>query len=90
MNSASQIGGVAGNALSFDGIDDYLAVPNSASIDFGDEDFTISFWIKGQDPDVSSGKRLFEKGSSSVIRTSDLRSMMTSRKRKRIFLKVIF
>ncbi len=64
MDSSSQIGGVAGNALSFDGIDDYLAVPNHSSIDFGDEDFTISFWIKGQDLDVPGQKRLFEKGTS--------------------------
>jgi hypothetical protein len=65
MNSASQIGGVAGNALSFDGVDDYLAVPNSGSIDFGDENFTISFWIKGIDAEVPNQKRLLEKGTSS-------------------------
>ena len=65
MNSGSQIGGPAGNALSFDGIDDYLAVPNSGSIDFGDENFTISFWIKGIDAEVPNQKRLLEKGTSS-------------------------
>jgi hypothetical protein len=65
MNSGSQIGGPAGNALSFDGFDDYLAVPNSGSIDFGDENFTLSFWIKGQASDIPGQKRLFEKGTSS-------------------------
>ena len=38
--------GILGNALQFDGIDDYVQVPHTPSIDFSDQDFSISFWLK--------------------------------------------
>ncbi len=34
-----------GDALSFDGVDDYLSIPDSDDWDFGSEDFTIDFWV---------------------------------------------
>ncbi|MGB5661503.1 MAG: LamG domain-containing protein [Thermoanaerobaculia bacterium] len=35
-----------GGAPSFDGIDDYVAIPDSVEFDFGDGDFTICAWFK--------------------------------------------
>jgi len=41
------IDGVIGKAGSFDGIDDYIRIPNSEDITFlNDEDFTINVWVK--------------------------------------------
>ena len=37
--------GVAGMALSFDGVNDYLEVPDSDALDFGANSFTVSFWF---------------------------------------------
>jgi hypothetical protein len=35
-----------GNALLFDGLNDWVSVANSGDIDFDTEDFTVSVWIK--------------------------------------------
>ncbi len=48
-------GKVAG-ALSFDGINDYVKVPNNAALNFGTTDFSIDTWIKTQ---VSTGFQVF-------------------------------
>ena len=45
--------GLAGGALHFDGKDDHVIIPNNPSIDFTDEDFSVSFmmrWPKGVKP----------------------------------------
>lgn len=40
----------AGNALNFDGVNDYVRVPNSASLqDVTDDSLTLSAWVKPQD-----------------------------------------
>jgi unsaturated rhamnogalacturonyl hydrolase len=46
MNDESWVAGIFGNALQFDGNDDYIMVPHHPSIDFLDQDFSISFWLK--------------------------------------------
>ncbi len=35
-----------GSAMSFDGVNDYVNAGNDASLDFGSNNFTISFWFK--------------------------------------------
>ena len=40
------VSGKFGRALSFDGTDDYVSVPDSLSLDIGTSDFTIEAWIK--------------------------------------------
>jgi hypothetical protein len=48
-----------GDALRFDGVDDYVLVPDSDSISLGASDYTLSMWIN---PDtVTGGLRLFSK-----------------------------
>ena len=51
MNDDAWIPGVTGNALQFDGIDDYVNIPHSPSIDFSNQSFSISFWLKQSSTD---------------------------------------
>jgi outer membrane protein OmpA-like peptidoglycan-associated protein len=45
--SAVDRNGKSGGALSFDGVDDYVTIPNSENINFSkDQDFTVSIWVK--------------------------------------------
>ncbi len=38
--------GVRSGAMSFDGVDDHMLVEDHPSLNFGDGDFTVSFWTK--------------------------------------------
>ena len=44
-NGATSVTGKVGNALSFDGNNDYISIPDDAVFDFGGE-FSISLWCK--------------------------------------------
>lgn len=46
LNGTAFTGGVNGEAFKFDGIDDRVSVPNSASLNVGTGDFTVSFFAK--------------------------------------------
>lgn len=41
--------GVAGRAFAFDGVDDFRAIANNPSLDFGTGDFTVAFWKRRTD-----------------------------------------
>ena len=45
-DSPTVVAGVVENALSFDGVNDYVAVPSSAAINAGTGDFSVAAWIK--------------------------------------------
>jgi len=45
MEDADWAAGVVGKCLSFDGVDEYVNIPDSDSWDFGDSDFTICLWV---------------------------------------------
>ena len=54
INGASWIKGVAGDALIFDGSNDYVQVPNNPSLNFSaTESFTIEIWIKTSKGDTT-------------------------------------
>ena len=43
--------GIYGNALAFDGSDDYIQVPHYSAFDFGTaQDFTVMLWVKSGNP----------------------------------------
>ena len=56
--------GKVANALSFDGIDDFVEVPNDPSLNFGTGDFSINVWIN---PNV-----VIEPQTESIVVKGDL------------------
>ena len=48
---ATRVRGTIGKALSFDGVDDYVEVPDSASLDMKGDEITITFWMKQNELD---------------------------------------
>ena len=44
--SVAYLDGKVGRALTLDGVDDYVALPNVADFNFGAGDFTITFWYR--------------------------------------------
>ena len=44
--SSAKIIGKIGQALTFDGVDDVIKVPDHNSLDFGTGNFTVSLWVK--------------------------------------------
>ena len=64
-DAAAWIPGVQGGALSFDGVDDRVEIPNSVATDLGDEDFSISFLMRLALADAVNGPRILSKGDYS-------------------------
>jgi len=46
MSPSSWTAGILGGGLSFDGVDDYVEVPHSGALDFADQSFSISLYVK--------------------------------------------
>jgi hypothetical protein len=46
QNGAGFTPGLVGPAFSFDGGDDHVRVPDSATLNFGTGDFTVAFWVR--------------------------------------------
>jgi len=44
-NGVKPVGGISGQALSFDGVDDYVDCGSDSSLDFGSGDFTLAAWV---------------------------------------------
>jgi len=44
-NNPLSVDGILGNALFFDGTDDYVEIPNSTSLDIGTDGVTVSVWV---------------------------------------------
>lgn len=53
--------GTPRRALSFDGVDDSIAIPNSISLLIAHSDYSLTTWVKTTN-DTNSG-RIFSKGS---------------------------
>jgi len=43
---ATHVNGWSGQAMRFDGVNDYVGVPDAASLDFGTGDFSVEGWIR--------------------------------------------
>ena len=46
LSGATNAAGKLGNAFSFDGINDYVSIPDNGNFDFGSGAFTVEGWIK--------------------------------------------
>ena len=57
--------GKFGGALQFDGMDDYVEVPASESLEMGESDLTLSFWFKTSNADA---QRPVTKGAVDTTR----------------------
>lgn len=53
---------VNGGALSFDGVSSYVNVPQSSSLDFGSDDFSVSFWCYRTASGYSGGSYIVKGG----------------------------
>ena len=60
--SLSYVDGPVGRALSLDGVDDFVALPNVGDLNFGIGDFTLTFWYR-----VSGD----QSGSPAIITNKD-------------------
>jgi unsaturated rhamnogalacturonyl hydrolase len=61
MSDQSWQTGKIGNALLFDGIDDYVKVTHHSLLDFADQSFSVSFWIKQNE--IDKAMRYLIKGT---------------------------
>lgn len=59
MTSGDLVAGQIGNGLDFDGTDDYINVPHTASINFNDT-LTAELWVKGNSPNNSYGRIIWK------------------------------
>jgi|GEM_PF-511583 len=65
MQSSNWVEGFTGNALEFDGQDDYVLVYHKEFIDFHIRGFTISFWLQQTDETITMpwlSKRIYDAG----------------------------
>ncbi len=66
VGGAGFVAGEVGQAFAFDGISDYVSIPNSASLDSFTTNITIELWLKsGQLTANSDWKGIVTKGNSS-------------------------
>jgi len=62
MGGPEVVDGWIGDALEFDGTDDYVNCGNDESLNLGTEDFTLEAWFKGGEQ-ISSWPCIIEKGN---------------------------
>ncbi len=65
VGGPAPVAGVVGGALDFDGVNDYVEVPDAPELDLGTGDFSFDFWIKTtEDSGVVTivDKRVFSGG----------------------------
>jgi len=53
MTGADSVPGIDGNALDFDGGNDYVKVLDSDDLDFGSNAFTVEYWVKKKETSTS-------------------------------------
>ena len=46
VNGPTPTSGIVAGGLSFDGVDDYVRIPNAANLNPGTGDFSVDFWMK--------------------------------------------
>ncbi|MCD6155065.1 MAG: LamG domain-containing protein [Candidatus Verstraetearchaeota archaeon] len=66
INGAVWVNGKFGKALEFDGVDDYVEVPHSESLNITDE-ITFLAWINPAEESVNNNKNIIEKNVAGPI-----------------------
>jgi len=61
MSATNSVAGVVGRALDFDGIDDYVTIPDALALRFMDQPFTIEAWVFMRD---ANGFKILSKGQN--------------------------
>lgn len=71
MNNADWITGRMGNALDFDGSNDYLSIPDTVPLRVGTngKDFTVAFWFNLRQGATGSWRLFMHKGTTTNQRT---------------------
>lgn len=64
------VGGIVGQALSFDGVDDYVVLPNSAS--FKTNEGTLEGWLKGSGYFFSATQNGADAGQIQILMSSSI------------------
>ncbi len=75
LHGGSYAAGKVAQAFKLDGVDDYVSVPNDASLNFGTGNFSLDAWIKVQPGDASGLRIILSKlvGPESAFRGYSLR-----------------
>lgn len=60
-NGVGFASGISGLAFSFDGVDDHVAVPHAANLDFGTGDFSVEAWVKIASSAPAQSNRVVDK-----------------------------
>ena len=81
---AAWVGGIAGNALDFDGVDDHVVMANTAALDITDTEITLAAWIYPHNGGATGGSRAISKRTDGG--GSDVYSMYTYQSRLRFRL----
>jgi hypothetical protein len=65
-NDPQWVTGISGSALGFDGVNDYVAIPDSASLDIAGSQISIEFWMKPtmDMPTSAPNQIIFDKGNA--------------------------
>jgi len=68
MNGPQWVTGISGTALSFDGSNDYVSIPDSSSLDISGNQISIEFWMKPTVdlPYPRDIMKIFDKGDAYV------------------------
>lgn len=69
MNGPQWVDGVRGKALKFDGVDDYVSVPDSSSVDVGGNQMSVEYWMKlpmDWHPGMTEPMNIYTKGDAYV------------------------
>jgi hypothetical protein len=68
-NGPQWVDGVSGKALKFDGVDDFVYVPHSSSLDIVGNQMTVEYWMKlsvDWEPGMNTNMIIYDKGDAYV------------------------
>jgi hypothetical protein len=67
LSAASPFGVGTDSSIVFNGTSDFITVPYSSSLDLSNDPYTVELWLNYTAPDYSTGRNIFNKGSSTNL-----------------------